>query len=1124
MQRALNWLPEQVCWKSRWTADLIHPEAVKALLPAVLLISLPSLARAEVARWADMTIPVKEGLELWLDASRENEAREAHYMNRLADGQRMEFWHDSSGHSRHLTQWSDAARPSWKGGIVNFDGDDYLAALLTPGLESRNSTFFIVAAPDQSAGNFPAFFSSAGRDENDYTSGICIDLAREASKAGLAESLNVEGAGQTGERNLITSPLSLEQGHLLAITSGPGGSELRADGRVQGHRDRGEVAFSMDRVAVGARFVEPAMRHFYHGGIAEILFFNRRLDGAEIVKVEAWLTAKHAALLAPFDSDAPREVALQPAKDAPIVQMLVPGFSVEELPLQVTNLNNIEYAPDGRLFAGGYDGRFHLMRDTDGDGLEDRLDTFSKEVTDNYPLGMVVKDGMPHALLSDEIVRFRDTDGDGIPDHRETVVKGWDDPKLRNDPGLMHRRVDSAMALAAGPAGEWYVTMGSANPGNGYWQKAEGDIWAPDAVKVGTPRYSADKRRGCLLRITPDGKVEQLASGLRYIMSMQWDQHGELFATDQEGATWLPNGNPFDELLHLETGRHYGFPPRHPELLPDVVDEPSVWDFSPQHQSACGFRFNGPSQDRQRFGPEFWKHDAIVTGESRGKLWRTKLVKTAAGYVASNQQIASVGMLITDCAISPAGDLVICCHSGPPDWGSGPAGTGRLFKIRHMEATAPQPVATWAASETKTIVRFDRPLDAGEWKDLASRVHIESGQVVAAADRFEAIRPGYAVVRNQEQQPRFRLPVKSAALGDDGRSIVIETPPRTKAVGYAITLDAPRKEKGIKQADAIDLAHTLCGLATAWQGSDGSRWSGWLPHPDPEVSRGLLQGSGIAEEVTGCFAKPGKLSLRCRLDLSHMLQPATQPGSKLDYKPEAEVVTITLKSDRPVSIQAPGTDHPRAVGTRISFTKKVTADAWQDLGIELATPASFLEITFHTAIDPRPRPLGIRRFMMPFATPADATVAKTAIPEIAGGNWESGHKLFLGKAACFTCHQFNGEGSAVGPDLSNTIHRDYASVLRDIREPGAAINPDGVAYQVELNDGTSTVGTRVGESSTELMLAAPGGHVTKVTKADIRTIAALPGSLMPPGLLTALSEQEVKDLMTFLLGARQRDQ
>ena len=139
------------------------------------------------------------------------------------------------------------------------------------------------------------------------------------------------------------------------------------------------------------------------------------------------------------------------------------------------------------------------------------------------------------------------------------------------------------MAITLGPDGAWYVSMGNAGFNNTYWHNEQG-----------MPHYSMDNRRGCLLRFDADGKVEQLASDLRYVMSLQMNKHGDLFGTDQEGATWVPNGNPFDELLHIQRGRHYGFPPRHPKWLPDVVDEPSVWDYSPQHQSACGFRFNTP--------------------------------------------------------------------------------------------------------------------------------------------------------------------------------------------------------------------------------------------------------------------------------------------------------------------------------------------------------------------------------------------------------------------------------------------------------------------------------------------------------------------------------------------------
>ena len=64
-------------------------------------------------------------------------------------------------------------------------------------------------------------------------------------------------------------------------------------------------------------------------------------------------------------------VSLAASNDSALVHMLVPGFTVRELPVRLSNLNNLRFAPDGRLFALGYDGRVHVLRDTNGDGLEE---------------------------------------------------------------------------------------------------------------------------------------------------------------------------------------------------------------------------------------------------------------------------------------------------------------------------------------------------------------------------------------------------------------------------------------------------------------------------------------------------------------------------------------------------------------------------------------------------------------------------------------------------------------------------------------------------------------------------------------------------------------------------------
>ena len=776
--------------------------------------------------------------------------------------------------------------------------------------------------------------------------------------------------------------------------------------------------------------------------------------------------------------------------------MLSPGFTVRELPVTLTSINNVEYAADGRLFAAGYDGRVHLLRDTDGDGLEEKVDTFWTKTSADYPLGLAVRANEPYLVLTNQVVRFRDGNGDGIPETRELFAQDFDLPELTSAKYLLHRRVDNAMAVAFGPDGALYVTMGNAGFRNPYWKDA-----------AGAYHYSTDQRRGCLLRIAADGKVEQLASGLRYVMSLQWNRHGDLFATDQEGATWVPNGNPFDELLHLQPGRHYGFPPRHPEFLPNVVDEPSVWDFAPQHQSTCGFRFNGPLPGRGRFGPELWADNALVTGESRGKLWRTALAKTAAGYVARTDLIANIPFLAVDCAISPAGELVVACHTGPPDWGNGPTGQGRLFKISFTDRNAPQTVATRPASETETVIAFDRPLDAKSWASVASS-RIDSGRYVSAADRIEAMRPGYAVVKHQQQEPRGVVAVKVSRLSADRRELVLEHASRTSAVNYAIAIP-----------DQLDVAHDLSGLDATWRPASGTgEWRGWLPHADFIAAREFTRASARHDALWGRIETAGKLTLRTQLDLWKMLIPPTQPNSELGYMPSAETVTVVFSSDAALDLTAAHGKVQRPNAREVILTVVGPAeDAWSSLTLTVATPARRLDVSYHTDRDPRPRALGTRRFLVPFAQPGARDLAPRAVPEVAGGNWAAGRALFNGKATCATCHELRGEGARVGPELANLIHRDYASVLRDIADPNATINPDAVGYVVTMQDGTSIAGTRLGESVLELQIAQVGGAVAKLKKSGIAKTEPMSVSLMPPGLDQTLTSAELRDLMTYLL-------
>jgi putative heme-binding domain-containing protein len=807
----------------------------------------------------------------------------------------------------------------------------------------------------------------------------------------------------------------------------------------------------------------------------------------------------------------------------PPVQMFVPGFSVRELPVTLTNLTNVIYAPDGRLFAAGYDGRLHVLRDRDGDGLEESTATIWDRTSDDYALGMLFHDGALYALFRAEIARFVDRDGDGVPETRETVAKDWDDPALAGSRRISHRRVDYALGLARGEDGSFYVSMGNAAPTRAYMLD-----------ETGRSHYAPTMRRGCVLRIHPGGKVEQIASGVRYLMSLQINRHGDLFGSDQEGATWLPNGNPFDELLHLQPGRHYGFPSRHPRHLPSVIDEPSVVDYAPQHQSICGFRFNDPPQPGRGFGPAWWEGDAIVTGESRGKLYRTKVVRTAAGYVGQNQQIAAIQALPVDCAFSPAGDLVVATHSGLPDWGSGPDGIGRIFKITFSEPRAANPVVVYARTPGETVVEFDRPVDARSREAWKAGTSMEAGRYVVAGERYEKIRPGYAVVQAQRGAPRMKLAVDDVEFSPDGRSATIRAARRDEALVYAVSARnagrtrSPGRAGTLPQEPDVDLAHDLSGVDAEWRGSavgpvGAARWSGWLPHLDLEVAAALLAPAQSWSIATQKLRARGVLTLRTQLDLSQMLRPATQPGSVLGFEYPPEEVTLTFAANGPLRLR-PGTDASvERLNANTSRLVVRAARAWLPIELELETgahPEPRLEVSWFTAEDSRARALPLHRMLIPWARPAAQMVGTPRVPELAGGNWQKGRELYFGAAACHACHATRGEGRPTGPDLSNLVHRDYASVLKDIMAPSATLNPDYLGYTVQLKDGTSRTGFVTREGNGDVKFTDAGGVAELIPRERVGEIQPMAKSLMPEGLLDALNPDELRDLMTFLLTDR----
>ena len=176
----------------------------------------------------------------------------------------------------------------------------------------------------------------------------------------------------------------------------------------------------------------------------------------------------------------------------------------------------------------------------------------------------------------------------------------------------------------------------------------------------------------------------------------------------------------------------------------------------------------------------------------------------------------------------------------------------------------------------------------------------------------------------------------------------------------------------------------------------------------------------------------------------------------------------------------------------VQLTVVPPENGWLPLEVSLENAGKAepqLALSWFTAEDSRMRAMPLRRVFLPWAKPQIVPQEKVerAIPEIAGGNWLSGKKLFFGEqAACYKCHRSGQEGGNIGPDLSNLTQRDYASVLKDITQPSAALNPDHIAYNVLLKNDESLMGVLVGSTETESKFANAAGQVTTLRRRKLR--------------------------------------
>jgi len=143
-----------------------------------------------------------------------------------------------------------------------------------------------------------------------------------------------------------------------------------------------------------------------------------------------------------------------------------------------------------------------------------------------------------------------------------------------------------------------------------------------------------------------------------------------------------------------------------------------------------------------------------------------------------------------------------------------------------------------------------------------------------------------------------------------------------------------------------------------------------------------------------------------------------------------------------------------------------------------------------------------------------------------GRDFANGRNLF-GATTCFACHRFGQEGGAIGPDLTSVAGKySPRDLLTHIIEPSKEISDQYGQLEVTLNDGSKVFGRIMNLSGAKLMLninMMDPNAIQSIDRKLVKSMEQSKVSMMPPGLLSTLKENDILDLLAYLLSKGNKD-
>ena len=622
---------------------------------------------------------------------------------------------------------------------------------------------------------------------------------------------------------------------------------------------------------------------------------------------------------------------------------------------------------------------------------------------------------------------------------------------------------------------------------------------------------------GWIARTDPDGKTwELIATGFRNEYDAAYNRFGDLFAydADMEWDINTPWYRPTRVNL-VASGAEFGWRSgagKWPAYYPDSLG--SVVNVGPGSPTGVTFGYGA------KF-PAKYQDSLFISDWSFGKLYAVHLTQNGAGYTGKLEEFVTGSPL-------PLTDLIINPKDGAMYFAIGGRKTqSALYRV------------TYAGKESTTVPKETKLLPAA----VATRRKLESFHGHADPKAVEAAWP---FLSSKDRYLRFAA------------RIAIEWQPADQW-----------RERALSEKNPVASTHALLALARV-SSRDQFHRKDTDPKPDPALQGRILsaldrinwdrlevsQQLDLIRAYAVAFTRLGKPDDATRARLLAKFDPLF-PATSRELNAELAPMLVYLESPHAATklmaalAKAPSQeeqlDYVRALRVLKTGWTPALRQPYFEWFLKAAnfrggsSLAGFLRDIKADAVasltpDEKERLASIlnakpeKKKVLENLLAGRAVVKEWKVDDLAlalakglkGRNFERGRALF-GAVGCYNCHRFAGDGAAVGPDLTAVNGRfSPRDLLESIIEPNKEISDQYGQIIIEKKDGDLVVGrvANLHEENLSIMtdMFDPNGF-TAVKRADIVSIRPSTVSPMPEGLLNTVKEDEILDLVAFLLSA-----